>query len=254
MDAAGASSSLRRLPLLREGLSGVEAARLVRHPILRGVGVTDAGGQPVMLIPGFLAGDRSLAVMTRWLRRTGHDTEKAGMRANVDCSEATIARLLECLERLSDRAGGPAAIVGHSRGGSLARVAAVRRPDLVSGIVTLASPVLAPLAVHPFLGAHVRAVSTLGSLGAPGFFREDCLRGECCSGFRADTGAPFPDEVRFVAVYSRGDGVVDWRACLDPAAKHVEVRASHLGMPLNADAFAAVAGALEAFRGAESGA
>jgi pimeloyl-ACP methyl ester carboxylesterase len=129
-----------------------------------------------MLIPGFLAGDGSMSVMTRWLRRAGYETEKSGMRANVDCSEAVVARLRERLERLVGRAGRPAAIVGHSRGGSLARVLAVRHRDLVSGIVTLASPVLAPLAVHPLLRVQVSAVSALGSLGAPGFFGRDCLR------------------------------------------------------------------------------
>jgi hypothetical protein len=49
----------------------------MRHPIYRGDGVEHAGGQPVLLIPGFLAGDDSLGIMTRWLRRTGHHTRKA---------------------------------------------------------------------------------------------------------------------------------------------------------------------------------
>jgi hypothetical protein len=51
-----------------------------------------------------------------------------------------------------------------------------------------------------------------------------------------------------VSVYSRRDGVVDWRACLDPAAQHVEIAASHCGMAVNTGAYRAVAGALAAFR------
>ena len=39
-------------------------------------------------------------------------------------------------------------IVGHSLGGMLARGLAVRRPDLVSGIITMGSPMLAPGAHH----------------------------------------------------------------------------------------------------------
>jgi triacylglycerol lipase len=58
--------------------------------------------------------------------------------------------------------------------------------------------------------------------------------------------------VRAVAVYSRTDGIVDWRACLDPGAEHVEVRASHVGMAVNAAAWRAVAGALESFARAEA--
>ena len=81
-------------------------------------------------------------------------------------------------------------------------------------------------------------------------FRSSCLRGDCCEDFRADLEGAFPDEVGFVALYSRSDGIVDWRACLDPAADElVEVRASHCGMSVNAQAFHAVAGALRRFRG-----
>ena len=34
----------------------------------------------------------------------------------------------------------------------------------------------------------------------------------------------------FTAVYSRRDGIVDWRACVDPLAVPVEVTTSHCGM------------------------
>src|SRR2546426_2902749 len=77
-------------PIWREGRLGIEVASLLRDPIYRGQGVADGGGQPVMLIPGFLAGDDSLGIMTRWLRRTGHRTRKAGMRWSVDCAAAAL--------------------------------------------------------------------------------------------------------------------------------------------------------------------
>ena len=88
-------SLLSQPPIWREGRIGLEAAALLRHPIFRGEGMQDAGGRPVLLIPGFLAGDDSLGLMTRWLRRTGHHTRKAGIRSNVDCSEAAAVRLEE---------------------------------------------------------------------------------------------------------------------------------------------------------------
>ena len=50
--------------------------------------------------------------------------------------------------------------------------------------------------------------------------------------------------MRFVSVFSRTDGIVDWRACLDPAARHVEVASSHVGMAVNAAVFRAIAEAL----------
>jgi triacylglycerol lipase len=47
-----------------------------------------------------------------------------------------------------------------------------------------------------------------------------------------------------VSSFSRSDGIVDWRACLDDAAEHVEVRSSHTEMGVNADVFRVVADAL----------
>jgi triacylglycerol lipase len=235
-------------PLWRESRIGLEAAALFRHPIHRGEGVADADGQPVMLIPGFLAGDDSLGVMTRWLRRTGHHTRKAGMRSNVDCSALAFERLEERLEEMASTCGEKVAIVGQSRGGNFAKVLAARRPDLVSGIVVLGSPQTDPVAIHPIVRAQVYVVGALGTLGARGLFRRSCLWGDCCKDFWADLRSELPPGVGYVSVYSKTDGVVDWRACLDEGARHVEVRASHCGMAVNVHAYRVLAEALAEFR------
>ena len=221
---------------------------MLRNPVFRGDGVADGRGQPVLLVPGFLAGDESLALMTRWLRRTGHHTSRAGMRLNVGCSGGAVDRLESRLEALVKRQGKKAAVIGQSRGGSLAKVLAARRPDLVAGIVTLGSPTCDALNVNLFTRNAVRAVATLGTLGAPGLFTRSCLHGDCCEEFWALHGGSLPRGVGFVSIYSRSDGIVDWRACLDPAAKHVEIRSSHIGMAVHPDGYRAIADALEAFR------
>ena len=61
---------------------------------------------------------------------------------------------------------------------------------------------------------------------------------------RADAAAPWPADIAFTSVYSRSDGIVDWRACLDPHARQVEVRSSHVGMAVNPAVFEIVAAAL----------
>jgi pimeloyl-ACP methyl ester carboxylesterase len=238
-------------PLWRESRAGVEAAALFRSSVWRGGGVPDGGGRPVLLIPGFMAGDGSLATMTRWLRENGYHTRRAGMRANIGCSEDHLARLEARLEGFAEASGEPVAIIGQSRGGVLARVLAARRPDLVSGIVTLGAPTVRQLSAHPFVLAQVVLVGALGTSRVPGMFRVSCLRGACCERFRADLVGAFPADVGYTALYSRTDGVVDWRACLDPAAEQIEVRASHLGMGLNAEVYAEVGHALGAFASAE---
>src|SRR3954447_24217361 len=151
-------------PLWRESRLGFEAASLFRSRVFKGEDIPDAEGQPVMLIPGFLAGDDSLGLMTQWLRRTGHHTKSAGIRANVDCSSASAERIAERLQCLAAATGRKAAIAGQTRGGTLAKVLAVRHPDLVSGIVTLGSPQLDPFDIHPLVRAQVYAVGTLGFL------------------------------------------------------------------------------------------
>ncbi len=237
-----------RTPIWREARLGLEAASLLRDPVWRGRGVEQGDGMPVLLIPGFLAGDGSLGLMTQWLRRTGHCTRKAGMRANVGCSGSWDERLEERLEQLVERQGRRAAIIGQSRGGSFAKVLARQRPDLVAGIVTLGSPQLDPLAVHPLVRLQVLAVGALGTLGAPGLFSRRCLNGDCCSEFWDHAAKPLPRGVGFVSIYSRSDGIVDWRSCLDPGAEHVEIESSHVGMAVNPDCYRAIASALASFR------
>jgi pimeloyl-ACP methyl ester carboxylesterase len=253
MRGTALSSLGARPPLWREARIGLEAAALVRDPIFRGDGVADGRGRPVLLIPGFLAGDGSLSMMAGWLRRTGHRPSRAGILSNVNCAGVLIPRLERRLEQLVELQGQPAAIVGQSRGGTLAKVLAHRRPELVCGVVALGSPQAEPLAVHPLVRLQVEAVSRLGSLGAPGLFKRSCLHGECCSSFWEDLARPLPSEIPLVSVYSKSDGVVDWRSCLDPdATEQVEIRASHCGMAVSRAGWRAVADALQSFRAAEA--
>jgi pimeloyl-ACP methyl ester carboxylesterase len=182
--------------------------------------------------------------MARWLRDLGYRPCRAQMRLNVDCTTAALDRLEQQLERLMARDGRTPAIVGQSRGGTMARLLAVRRPDLVDSIVCLGSPVTDQLAIHPLVRLQVTALGALGTLGVPGLFAQSCQTGECCAGTRDAATAPFPDGVGYVSVFSRTDGIVDWRACLDPAATHVETGGSHVGMAVNPKVFRAVAEAL----------
>jgi pimeloyl-ACP methyl ester carboxylesterase len=219
--------------------------------VWRGEGVPPGEGRPVLLIPGFLAGDTSLSTLTRWLQAVGYRTSRAGIRANVACSQAACDRLAVRLEALAERSGGRVAIVGQSRGGIFARALAVQRPDLVSGIVTLGSPTCSQLSVHPFVLAQIAMVGTLGTGRMPGMLTWRCLRGNCCRDFRAALAAGFPESVGYTALYSRTDGVVDWRACLDPGAELAEVTATHMGMGVNAQVYAELANALARFARAD---
>src|SRR4051812_2608344 len=230
-------------PVWRELRFGLEMRALLRDERFREPPEAPES-RAVMLIPGFLTGDQSLGLLGSWLKRSGHRTCRAGMRLNVDCSEAAVNRLERCLERFCEAQAEQAFIVGQSRGGTFARVLAVRRPDLVRGIVTLGSPTRAPFDVHPLVWVHGAALAALGSIGVPGVASHSCVTGSCCAGFARDLSGDFPAKVRFVSVYSRSDGIVNWRACLDPAARHVEVDSTHCGMSVHGDVFDIVSRAL----------
>jgi triacylglycerol lipase len=235
-------------PIWRESRVGWEWAGLRRSDVFRGAGVPAGDGRGVLLVPGFLAGDGSLGTMTQWLRAAGYRTKRAGIRSNVACSEVACTRLEERLECLAERTGERVLIIGQSRGGVFAKALAARRPDLVTGVVTLGSPVVSQLAVHPLVLAQIGMLAALGSGPVPGLISWSCLRGECCTPFRASLADPFPPEVGYVALYSRSDGIVDWRSCMDPAADAcVEVRASHCGMGVSAGVYRVLARALGGF-------
>lgn len=201
-------------------------------------------GRPAMLIPGFLAGERSIDRMGRWLSGGGFEVEPSGIRWNTGCLEPTVSAVEQRLERAVRRTGRRALIVGQSRGGSVGRALAVLRPDLVETLVTLGSPLRDQLAVRPRAIPSIAVVATLGTLGVPGMFGVTCLGGACCERTRAALTGPFPDDVRFVSVYSLSDEVVRWEACLDPAATAVEVDSSHVGMGMARDTWRAVAAAI----------
>jgi pimeloyl-ACP methyl ester carboxylesterase len=231
-------------PLRGELRYGLELARLTadrefilprRHP----------NAPPVLLVPGFMAGDRSLSVLRGWLVRRGSRTAGAGIRFNVDCAERAVTRVEARLRRLADQTGRRAVIIGQSRGGELARVITVRNPDLTSALVMLGSPVRARLDVGPAVMNAVRSVARLGDLGIPGLFSSQCAEGDCCAAYRRDLARPLPDGVQAVAVYSRTDGIVSWQACLDPDARPVEVDSSHSGMSVNRAVYRVLAEVLD---------
>ena len=225
-----------------------ELARLLVDPIYRGEGVPRGDGGPVLLIPGFLAGDSSLSVMAGWLRRIGHDAHGAGISMNVDCSDKAVDRLERVLLRLHVKTGRPVAIVGHSRGGHFAKALAARHPDGVRAVVSLGSGLDEPFDISVPTKAAVTMVRGALRRLDPTTAERGCLTTTCDCPFARDYAAPFPDAVPITSVWSKGDGVVRWRACVVPYARSVEVRGSHVGLAFNRHAYKAVAEALAPVR------
>jgi len=194
-------------------------------------------GDPILLVPGFLAGDYTLTLMGRHLRRLGHRTYRSGIVANIGCIDRGTEALEQRVEEIATRRERKVIVIGHSLGGMMARGLAARRPDLVAGIITMGSPMLAPGAAHELLVAQVAMLRRLQALGLPNVMGEDCTSGHCALRMWDESRKPLPPDFPFTAIYSPRDGIADWRACIDPAGQAAEVRTSHVGMALDPEVF-----------------
>jgi triacylglycerol lipase len=211
-----------------EGRLAAEYVNLVQDPVFYGRGVPLGDGRPVFLIPGFLAGDRSLLTMQSWLRRLDYKPALSGIRFNVRYSELTLEGVLERLYVHHRRTRQKVALVGHSRGGLLAKVLSDRNPELVSQVITLGSPLNAAFDVHPV---------TMAAVSAARFYNWVRYRNQWESEAAFLEQLSAPPAVPVTSIYTRSDGVVNWQACLRDDVTAVEVSGSHGGLGVNAEVY-----------------
>ncbi|MFN2495498.1 MAG: esterase/lipase family protein [Pseudonocardiaceae bacterium] len=224
------------LPFYRQVRVLADHQALHRHPIWRNPAV-DLAGLPVLVVGGLATNPEVLSPLRDWLHRIGARTLLAPTQYGIACGQRAAIAVEDALARHVDATGEPAVIIAHSRGGQFARPVAVRRPELVRGLITLGSPLTRLLGAHPIVLLKVLGLGVVGSLGVPGLVRASCLWGDCCRPLRDDLVGPFPDDVPFVSVFSRQDEVVLWKASLDPAARHREICTTHRGLIASPAAF-----------------
>ena len=214
---------------MRENLSVLRTAGrlLPRIPVQTRV---DPSRVPVVLIPGFLSGDFALGPMSDELRKAGHWTGKSGIAPNIGCTQELSDAVEGRIERAAQETGSRVAVVGWSRGGTLGKIVAVRRPELVGALITLGTPITDPLAINATLATQLGLLTRLHAFGVPGLLGEDCISGECAVTVRGWLEEDVPPDIPYTSVFSMDDGVIDWRACLDPGARHIEVEATHMSM------------------------
>jgi pimeloyl-ACP methyl ester carboxylesterase len=97
-------------------------------------------GPPVLVIPGFLATDRTTMELRRALARAGWRSHPWMLGMNGGAKANTMDLLQQRLDAIFQDAGQPVLIVGWSLGGMFARELACRSPDKVRAVITLGSP------------------------------------------------------------------------------------------------------------------
>jgi pimeloyl-ACP methyl ester carboxylesterase len=200
----------------------------MRDPVFRGRSTSLGRGHPVLLIPGFMAGDWSLAAVHDWLRRLGYRPVMAGISFNFLASERTLDGLSSRLRSLHRRSGRPVSLLGHSRGGLLAKVLADRNPDHVDQVIALGSPLSDPYDLHFVTRSWVEVARLFNRVrfGLTPAAEDSFLR---------DLSAPA--RVPVTSIYTRSDGVVRWRSCVRDDVTCVEVRGSHGGLANNPEVY-----------------
>lgn len=222
----------------------LDAARLLVHPVLRGRGIRQGDGRSVLLLPGFLAGDYTLATLGIWLHRIGYRPRRAGFLTNTDCSDRALRRVEDRAGAVARADGRRVALLGHSRGAHLAKALAVRRPDLVSHVIALGGGLSRQMAISAPTATATALIRTWHRHTTDRRDRRGCLTESCRCSFTRDYSAPFPESVRLTSIYSKADGVVRWESCVTPYADNVEVHGTHVGLALNPEAYVAIATAL----------
>jgi pimeloyl-ACP methyl ester carboxylesterase len=180
-------------------------------------------GHPVLVLPGFVTTDVSTAVLRNYLDWLGYDAHawelgrNLGPRAIGAEGEKLIARLDEVFEET----GKKISLIGWSLGGMMARQLARRRPDKVRQVITLGSPIVGdPRSTTVWRMYEMMTGQRIDDAAVKAQLEESAL----------------PPPVRSTAIFSKGDGVVAWQNCLEPAAEttdNIEVYGSHCGLGVN---------------------
>ena len=226
-------------PVHLEARTPFEHRNLRRSRFWQGQGIPPGHGRPLLIIPGFLAGPRSTSSLARVLSEAGWAVETAAVGRNSGPAYVGVDAASKDLQRLRDGSDHAVTIVGHSRGGQFARVLAVRYPTAVRQVIAVGSPLLVK---YPEF-APVKVPAELLDRGwRAGAFGEVHPDRELA--VDVDRAADFPVGVDFVSIYSRSDGIVDWRTCIDGVAVTMEVVASHRGLVRGVPGITAIARAL----------
>ncbi len=248
----GLTAEPANLPIWREFFWAAEWAQLRLSPLYEGADIPKADGDPVVLVPGFLASDTSLLEMHGWLERIGYDAYTSGFVRNNDCPDVILKELLEKVELVHEKTRRPVRLIGHSLGGALARAAAVQRDDLIAQVITLGAPI-SGLRIHPLVIGLARILerATAAPDERPRPHGDHYHDGSCTSNLADTLARVFPANIPRLSIYSKTDGIVDWQTSLDaPPGVNLEVRGTHLGLPFNVQAYRAIAeglGSLQPF-------
>ena len=178
---------------------------------------------PIVLFPGFGTSELSLKFMSRYLKDIGAEVFDWGIGRNHGYVPDLLAQMIEQVRTLSAQRDTQLNLAGWSLGGYIAREVARELPEVVNKVVTLGTPVVGG-----------PKYTSIGALYEKWGFDLDAMANDVAS------REINPIKKEILAIYSKGDNIVNWQACIDgvsPCVRHEEVKGSHLGLVVNAQAY-----------------
>jgi pimeloyl-ACP methyl ester carboxylesterase len=176
-------------------------------------------GHTVMVLPGFLGGDGYNAALRRFLAKLGYAVHGWGMGRNLGPRDGVLEGLEARIEALYGSYGAPVSLVGHSLGGIFARELARKYPDMIRQVISLGSPF-----GEGRMSASIPA-RLFTALNPPEELPVD------------EDELSTPPPVPTTAIYSKGDGIVNWQTTYQAngheRTQSIRVRGSHCGMTFN---------------------
>ena len=210
------------------GRAAAELATLfMTGPFLRRAARGD--GHSVLVLPGFLASDRSTAVLRRYVAFLGYRAYGWELGRNIGPASHILEGMEAQLERLANRSGGKVSVVGWSLGGMYARSLGREMPKYVRQVITLGSPFRGEIPIS----SHVQ--------GPFDRLRHLHVADDELPPAELDRA---PIDMPLTAVFSRGDGIVAWQSCIQEPGherENIEVIGSHCGLGHNPAAMWVVA-------------
>ena len=192
-----------------------------------------ADGPKLMVIPGFLATDRTTLGLQRALAGAGYRVSGWGLGLNSRVTEKTVDLIAERVERFG--AGERVILVGWSLGGLYARVVAQERPELVEKVVTLGSP----------FSGNRRRNNNVWRL-------YELVAGHPVNAPPIEADPAVKPPVPTLAIWSARDGIVSVdgaRGAPGERDAELEVDCSHMGFGVSGRAYPKIVGAVKAFPG-----
>lgn len=190
-----------------------------------------ADGEKLMVIPGFLANDRTTLGLQRALAEGGFRVTGWGLGLNSGVSERTVDRIVDRIEAFG--AGEKVILVGWSLGGLYARVVAQERPDLIAKVVTLGSP---------FSGDRTRNNNV--------WRLYERVAGHPVNDPPIDKDPAKKPPVPTLAIWSRRDGIVapaGARGTPEERDAELELDCSHMGFAVSGRAYPKIVEAVKTF-------